>query len=152
AVCNERLSEYNYYWRDIYQDGGHAGERMVTYRDVKRAYPDYRFPLGSNGWEPMTRTVNGGSGWATPPKPKPHPTKKQRILAKMRFMTMTTVEFLQQIIDGTVTLTTAFLHCLWFGFSFSSLCFVFRYAQHSRTLFREELARCKPRRVEKEGV
>ena len=30
AVCHERLAEYNNYWREIYTEDGHAGERMVT--------------------------------------------------------------------------------------------------------------------------
>jgi len=44
AVCHERLSEYNNYWRDIYRNGGNAGPRMVTYLDVRAAYPKYKFP------------------------------------------------------------------------------------------------------------
>jgi hypothetical protein len=34
AVCHERLSNYNPYWRNIYEHGLHAGERMVTYADL----------------------------------------------------------------------------------------------------------------------
>jgi TolA-binding protein len=78
AVCHERLSNYNPYWRSIYEKGMFAGERMVTYGDVKAAYPDYKYPRGTWGWEPSTRTVNGGPGWAAPPKPKPRPTRWQR--------------------------------------------------------------------------
>ena len=35
AVCHERLSNYNPYWRQIYENGLHGGARMVTYADVK---------------------------------------------------------------------------------------------------------------------
>ena len=64
AVCHDRLASYNNYWRAIYDRGGFAGERKVDYKDVRRVYPDYRYPLGTNGWEPATRTVNGGLGAA----------------------------------------------------------------------------------------
>ncbi|MFN0123872.1 MAG: tetratricopeptide repeat protein [Blastocatellia bacterium] len=70
AVCHERLSDYYEYWRDLYSDGGHAGARMVTYADVRKTYPGYQLPAGTQGWEPMTRTVNGGPGFAPPP-PRP---------------------------------------------------------------------------------
>jgi hypothetical protein len=41
---------------------------------VKAAYPKYVFPRGTYGWEPSTRTVNGGPGWILPPPaPKPKP-------------------------------------------------------------------------------
>ena len=82
AVCHERLSNYNPYWREIYQNGLHAGERMVTYQDVKATYPNYQLPRGTFGWQPSTRTVNGGPGWQAPPqppKPKPRLTKSARL-------------------------------------------------------------------------
>ncbi len=79
AVCHERLSNYNPYWRGIYQNGLHAGERMVTYADVKAAYPNYQLPRGTFGWQPSTRTVNNGPGWAAPPKPLPRLTKRERL-------------------------------------------------------------------------
>jgi hypothetical protein len=75
AVCHERLSNYNPYWRDVYENRLHAGDRMVTYADVKATYPDYQFPRGTLGWQPSTRTVNGGPGW-TPPEPPPAPPKR----------------------------------------------------------------------------
>jgi TolA-binding protein len=74
AVCHERLADYNQYWRNLYGAGLHAGERMVTYADVRAAYPDYHFPLGTYGWEPATRTVNGGPAWYLPPKSRPRLT------------------------------------------------------------------------------
>ncbi len=82
AVCHERLSNYNPYWRDIYRNGLHAGERMVTYKDVRAAYPNYQLPRGTYAWEPSTRTVSGGPGWqAPPPRPTPRPrlTKSARL-------------------------------------------------------------------------
>lgn len=79
AVCHERLSNYNPYWRNIYEHGLHAGERMVTYDDVKAKYPNYQLPRGTYGWQPSTRSVNGGPGWAAPPKPLPRLTKRERL-------------------------------------------------------------------------
>ena len=78
AVCHERLSGYNPYWRDIYQNGLHAGQRMVTYQDVKAAYPNYQLPRGTYGWQPSTRTVAGGPGWQAPPKPPVRLTRTAR--------------------------------------------------------------------------
>lgn len=79
AVCHERLSNYNPYWRLIYENGLHAGDRMVTYADVKATYPNYQLPRGTYGWQPSTRTVNDGPGWAAAPKPPPRLTKRQRL-------------------------------------------------------------------------
>lgn len=79
AVCHERLSNYNEYWRAMYAAGQHAGDRMVTYRDVRIAYPDYQLPRATYAWEPSTRTVSGGPGWAAPPKPQPRLTRRQRL-------------------------------------------------------------------------
>jgi TolA-binding protein len=79
AVCHERLSNYSPYWRNIYEDGLHAGSRMVTYADVKAAYPSYQLPRGTHGWQPSTRTVNGAAGWAPPPKPIQHPMRAARL-------------------------------------------------------------------------
>jgi hypothetical protein len=79
AVCHERLSSYNPYWREVYQNGLHAGQRMVTYADVKTAYPKYQLPRGTFGWQPSTRTVSGGPGWQAPPKPPLRLTRTARI-------------------------------------------------------------------------
>jgi TolA-binding protein len=79
AVCHERLSNYNPYWREIYQNGLHAGQRMVTYQDVKAAYPNYQLPRGTYGWHPSTRTVNDGPGWQSPPKPPVSLSKTARV-------------------------------------------------------------------------
>jgi TolA-binding protein len=79
AVCQRRLWGYNDYWRSRYNVGQFAWARPVTFQDVKRVYPKYVFPHGTNGWEPMTRTVNGHAAW--PPKPKPVPPKPFHIRA-----------------------------------------------------------------------
>jgi TolA-binding protein len=79
AVCHERLSNYSPYWREIYHAGLHAGPRMITYQDVKAAYPDYQLPRGTYGWQPSTRTVYDGPGWAAPAKPLPRPSKTARL-------------------------------------------------------------------------
>jgi hypothetical protein len=84
AVCHERLSNYSPYWREIYQAGLHAGQRMVTYWDVKAAYPGYQLPRGTYGWQPATRTVYGGPGWTPPPKPLPHLTRAARLKMYIR--------------------------------------------------------------------
>ncbi len=78
AVCHDRLQGFNPYWRDAYTAGLHAGARMVTYKDVRATYPDYQLPRGTDGWEPATRTVNGGAGWHAPPKPLPRMTRRER--------------------------------------------------------------------------
>jgi TolA-binding protein len=79
AVAHDRVSDLNNYWRTIYARGLFAGPRMVTYADVRSAYPQFQLPRGTNGWEPATRTVNGGPGWAPKPTPVPHETKEHRV-------------------------------------------------------------------------
>lgn len=96
AVCHERLSNYNPYWRDMYLRGLHAGQRMVTYDDVRRTYPDYQLPRGTYGWEPATRTVNGGAGWDAPPKPQPRLTRSARIKLKLESILRSADEFWKQ--------------------------------------------------------
>jgi tetratricopeptide (TPR) repeat protein len=89
AVCHERLSSYNPYWRGIYQSGLHAGQRMVTYEDVKATYPNYQMPRGTYGWQPSTRTVNGGPAFQAPPKPPKPPvrlTKTARVKRMARWL------------------------------------------------------------------
>jgi TolA-binding protein len=96
AVCHERLSNYNPYWREIYQNGLHAGTRMVTYQDVKAAYPDYQLPRGTYGWQPATRTVNGGPGWQAPAKAPPRLTKTARVILLTRRFTARLERFWQE--------------------------------------------------------
>src|SRR5262249_2199130 len=110
AICHERLSDYNNYWRGIYGMGFYAGSRMVTYKDVLRAYPGYQLPRGTIGWEPVPRPVNGGPGWATPPRPAPRPTlwsrSKQRLanlFIEMRQKQREAIAPLSKFIESVVT-------------------------------------------------
>jgi hypothetical protein len=110
----------------------------------------------------MTRTVNGGPGWAVPPKPKPRPpqpTFRQRAFARLKAVAKSTLKMMRKSLHRSMKMTMrflrytwayslAFLHCLWVGFSFSTLCVVFRQAQQARRRFREELARCAPMKEE----
>jgi hypothetical protein len=159
AVCHERLAEYNNYWREIYSDDGYAGERMVTYSDVRAAYPSYRFPRGTSGWEPATRTVNGEAGWTPRPKPKPRPSRWARGVELATWVSLETFKLLHRLIDDVERLlksiwqgvTGAVLwvgHWLWVFAMCGWLWFLWRRASEARTLMREALACCKPRPAE----
>jgi TolA-binding protein len=82
VLCQQRLANFNGYWREMYERGLHAGARMVTFADLLRAYPRYRMPLVGN-WEPSTRTVDGRPAWPAPPKPR-RLTGMERARAKLR--------------------------------------------------------------------
>jgi hypothetical protein len=82
VLCHQRLSNFNGYWRDLYERGLHAGARLVTLADVRREYPQYRLPAAGD-WKPSTRTVSGGPAWPAPPKPKPL-TGFERARAKLK--------------------------------------------------------------------
>lgn len=70
VLCHQRLSNFNGYWRAMYDERGlHAGQRLVTLADVRREYPQYRLPAAGE-WKPSTRTVSGEPAWPAPPKPK----------------------------------------------------------------------------------
>jgi len=159
AVCHERLAEYNNYWRTAYGDGRHAGERMVTYRDVRAAYPGYQFPRGSFRWEPATRTVNGESGWVKPPKPKPRPSRWARAsrLAdswanesfKLFNRVLTDIEFLLKQCWLAIASVFSFIgHCLWILAMCGWLWFLWRRSREARVSMNEALAHCKPRPTE----
>jgi TolA-binding protein len=83
AVIHERLEGFLLYWPDQYKLGLQAGERMVTYADVRRTYPGYQLPRGTTRWEPATRTVGGGPGWAAPP-PRERATPVERLRRRLR--------------------------------------------------------------------
>lgn len=109
AVAHERLANFNGYWRSQYENGRHAGRRLVTYDDVRRLYPKYRIPIGTYGWEASTRTVNGGPGWAPlPPKPKPVPawrryaTRGPEVIAELGGPVVT-------VVWGTIRTATSWL-------------------------------------------
>lgn len=83
AVAHEKLEGRNGVWNEIYKRGLFAGPRLVKYNDVRNIYPNYQLPRGTYGWEPSTRTVNGGPGWAAKPKPLPRLTTEQRVVRKL---------------------------------------------------------------------
>lgn len=84
AVCYERLANGSGAWNDIFDTTAYETGRVITYADVRRAYPRYQLPRGTYDWQPSTRTVNGGAGWASPPKPQPRPTRWQRGERKLK--------------------------------------------------------------------
>lgn len=159
AVCHERLHEYNTYWREIYSDGGHAGPRMVTYRDVRSTYPGYKLPRGTFGWEPSTRTVNGGPGWDKLPRAKPRPSRWARAArlanywatesCKLFNRVLTDIEvLLKQVWLSTVAAVNWFFHWLWIVAMCGWLWFLWRRAREARTLMNKALTHCKPRPAE----
>ncbi|HKP68935.1 MAG TPA: hypothetical protein VJV05_06605, partial [Pyrinomonadaceae bacterium] len=103
AVAHERLSDLNPYWRSIYGQGLFAGPRKVTYQDVRSAYPKYQLPKATYGWEPGTRTVNGGTGWAPPPKPLPRETKEHRIKRLLREGATTVSDYANKVLPKIET-------------------------------------------------
>jgi hypothetical protein len=132
AVCHERLSGYNPYWRDIYSAGLHAGERMVTYADVRAAYPNYQLPRGTYGWQPSTRTVNDGPGWAAAPKPPPRPSGWARLRTRAdRFLNRAWVVY--ESVRRWITFIV-----LLFGVGFTA-----RIAAQNRRHLRPKLARVR---------
>ena len=162
AVCHERLAEYNTYWRDIYAQGGHAGERIVTYGDVRAAYPKYRLPRGTLGWEPATRTVNGGYGWDQLPKPKPRPSRWARTAGlvngwanegfKLLNRMLTDVELVVGRVWQAIVVTVArILHWMWILAISGWLWFLWRRAREARSLMSDALAQCRPRSEEERG-
>ncbi|HYJ91891.1 MAG TPA: outer membrane protein assembly factor BamD [Pyrinomonadaceae bacterium] len=79
VIAHERLSDYNQYWRDLYERGFFAGPRLVDNSDINRLFPKFRWPKSRLGWEASTRTVDGGSAWPELPKPAPKLTRTQRL-------------------------------------------------------------------------
>jgi hypothetical protein len=159
AVCHQRLAEYNGYWREIYSDGGHAGERMVDYSDVRAAYPKYRFPRGTFGWEPATRTVNGGPGWDSLPKPKPRASRWSRVRRvcvwgmneslKLFNRVLTDIEWpVKQVWLAIVSAFLFVAHWLWILAMCGWLWFLWRRTREARVLMSEALACVTPRPAE----
>ena len=133
AVCHEHLSGYNPYWRNIYEAGLHAGQRMVTYDDVKAAYPKYQLPRGTFGWWPSTRTVYDGPGWAPPPKPAPKPSRWARLRAKIEPRIIQAWVFWNQTVRRWITFIV-----LLFGVGFTA-----RIATQNRKLLRPKVLRLR---------
>ena len=103
AVAHQHLSNLNPYWRSIYGQGLFVGSQLVKYADVRRTYPNYQLPRGTNGWEAATRTVNGGPGWASPPpkpQPVPKPTRAQKIKRLLKHVVAELHTNLQQKVDA----------------------------------------------------
>lgn len=151
AVCHERVSGYNDYWRGIYENGGYAGERMITYKDVKRAYPDYVYPRGTFGWEPATRTINGGPGWSPPPKPVPRPTRRERAIKILNDTMLEMDKKLMEFNEWSLQLHRSIYeqfartgHLLWLIVALPGLVILNWRARHARKALRTELARCNP--------
>jgi hypothetical protein len=132
AVCHERLSNYNAYWRDIYEAGLHAGERMVTYADVKAAYPTYQLPRGTYGWKPSTRTVNDGPGFAAPPKPLPRPSRLARVKAMAKPLFNRALLFYEKV-----------RRWITFVFLLFGVGFTWRIAAQNRKLLRPKIVRLR---------
>lgn len=162
AVCHERLREYNGYWREIYTDGGSAGPRMVTYRDVRAAYPTYRLPRGTVGWEPSTRTVNGGPGWERLPKPKPRPSRWARAAKlanswaneSLKLLNRLLTDFENLLKQGWLTIVAVIewvAHWLWILAMCGWLWFLWRRANEARCFMAEALAQCAARPFEERG-
>ena len=133
AVCHEHLSGYNPYWRNIYEAGLHAGQRMVTYDDVKAAYPKYQLPRGTFGWWPSTRTVYDGPGWAPPPKPAPKPSRWARLRSKVEPRINQAWVFWNQTVRRWITFIV-----LLFGVGFTA-----RIATQNRKLLRPKVLRLR---------
>ena len=133
AICHERLSGYNPYWRDIYGAGLHAGQRMVTYTDVKAAYPTYQLPRGTYGWQPSTRTVDDGPGWAAPPKYVPPPSRWARLKWKVEEIFNKAVVFWNETVRRWITMIF-----LLFGVGFTA-----RIAAQNRKLLRPKIVRVR---------
>ena len=82
---------------------------MVTFRDVRSLYPKYQMPRGEAGWEPITRTVNGGPGWAASPKPLPKLTRTQKIKRYFKRFSSAFQTNVQPKVDDAVTSYTTYL-------------------------------------------
>jgi len=170
AVSHARLAKYNDYWSTIYSDGGHAGDRMVTFRDVRAAYPGYRFPRGTSGWQPSTRTVNGGPGWDPLPKPKPRPSKWMRAALMLNNVSAEIIKLLNRLLSdfeysvkqvwlGIVSvlswiwqLVNWIAHCFWVMAMLGWLLFLWPRLRESRSLMNEALSRCESRPIEEKDA
>jgi TolA-binding protein len=137
AVIHERLAGFQWYWPEQYEQGLHPGECLVTYADIRREYPRYQLPRGTLGWEPRTRTVNGGPAWDKAPKPKP-PTREQRVRRKVKRAETLMVkgwELFGEAAGGRLRRWSLVL------LSMSGLLFVWRVTRRSRALLVGQLAR-----------
>jgi TolA-binding protein len=137
ALIHQRLSDFEWYWPEQYKQGMHPGERLVTYADVMREYPGYQLPRGTFGWEPRTRTVNGGPGWAAAPKHAPL-TREQRMLRRAKRAEARLVkgwELFGKLAGGSLRRWSLIL------LSTAGLLLVWRATRRSRALLVGQLAR-----------
>ena len=149
VVAHRRLAtNYNDYWRKLYNSGLQAGGHLVTFRDVRSLYPKYQMPRAEMGWEPITRTVNGGPGWSAPPKPLPKLTRSQKFKRYLkRFDEFFKSKIQSKIDSATESYTTYLWRCLtavliafsliftWYGSVLS-----FHFWKQRKPLLREELS------------
>lgn len=138
AICQEHLSNFNGYWRNIYEMNLHAGDRMVTYADVRRTYPRYQLPRATNGWEPSTRTVNGGPGWDAPPKPRPRLSKWARLKLKLALLRQKLAPLYHRALNFWEAYGRRWVMT---GLLLACLPFALRRSKRARELLREQLAR-----------
>lgn|GEM_PF-902468 len=143
-LCQQRLSEFNGYWREMYDRGIYAGERLVTLADLRVAYPDYRFPRAGR-WKPSTRTVGGEPAWPAPPVPKKL-TGTERVRLKVKRGERLVWEgwrLFGEIGGGSVRRWT--LKALrWTVVALVAACvlLVFRLTRRTRRFLYRQLARC----------
>lgn len=151
VVCHQHLSNYNGYWRQAYADGLHAGDRMVTYEDVRRTYPDYRVPIGTNGWQPSTRTINGHAAWPAPTKPKPLTgAERARLKIERAAMHLSQAWALFGRVGGGRALRWTLAFFRWLVAALVGVCvmLVFRSTRRTRRfLYRQLVRRRRPRRA-----
>jgi hypothetical protein len=113
VVAHERLADYNPYWRDVYDRGLFVGERKIRTRDVLRAYPKFRLPITTMGWEASTRTINGGPAWNPLPKPAPPPTQTQKVKRWLKRLVNASQTNIQPKVDAVeIHYTTLLQRCL----------------------------------------
>ncbi|MDQ3745475.1 MAG: outer membrane protein assembly factor BamD [Acidobacteriota bacterium] len=146
-LCHQRLSNFNGYWRSAYEKGMHAGQRLVTLADLRRAYPDYRLPPVGR-WEPSTRTVGGEPAWPAPPKPK-ELTRTARARLEIKGMERRVGrawELFGEVYGGRVRRWT--LAALRWAVTALAACLVllvFRRTRRARRFFYRQLARSRTR-------
>ena len=142
AVCHERLANYNEYWREMYGAGLHAGKRLVTYTNVRGAYPSYQLPRGTSGWQPSTRTVNDGPGWAAPPKKIPRPSRAARLKLLLESFINPILVFWNETGRRGLSLLTILL----------AMGFTARIATQNRKLLKPKLLRVRTRNAQEAPV
>jgi TolA-binding protein len=150
AVCHDRLSEYNNYWRDVYSNGSYAGPIKVSYADVRRTYPDYRLPRATLGWEPSTRTVNGGPGWDTQPRIRqPRPSRWERVKPYLDVLVNDFRKAMQSLMTltakGVVAIAIWWYHMVCALMAIAGIWFVWSNTADSCTQLAEEMSHCQAR-------